>query len=92
MPLKYLSNFWRTLNIPLIYWEVPFDLTWSKDCVLTSKSYRVAIAAEGDNPAVERINNPTTATFKIKDCRLYVLVVFYQLKITINYRTIKNRI
>ena len=59
MPLKYLSNFWRTLSMPLVNCEVSLDLTWSKDCVLTSKAYRAAIAAEGDNPAVERVNNST---------------------------------
>ena len=34
MPLKYLSNFWRTLEIPLINCEVNLILTWSKDCVI----------------------------------------------------------
>ena len=33
VPLKYLSNFWRTLDIPLINCEVSLTLTWSKDCV-----------------------------------------------------------
>ena len=36
LPLKYLSNFWRTLEIPLINCEVNLILTWSKDCVITS--------------------------------------------------------
>ena len=30
--LKYLSNFWRTLEMPLINCEVNLILTWSKDC------------------------------------------------------------
>ena len=34
IPLKNLSNFWRTLNIPLINWEIELILTWSKNCVL----------------------------------------------------------
>ena len=33
VPLKYLSNFWRTLEMPLINCEVNLILTWSKDCV-----------------------------------------------------------
>ena len=33
-PLKYLSNFWRSLNIPLINCEVELILTWSKNCIL----------------------------------------------------------
>ena len=36
MPLKYLSNFWRTLEMPLINCEINLILTWSKDCVITS--------------------------------------------------------
>ena len=36
LPLKYLSNFWRTLEMPLINCEVNLILTWSKDCVITT--------------------------------------------------------
>ena len=32
--LKYLSNFWRTLEMPLINCEVNLILTWSSTCVL----------------------------------------------------------
>ena len=34
--LKYLSNFWRTLEMPLINCEVTLELTWSSDCVITN--------------------------------------------------------
>ena len=34
VPLKYLSNFWRTLEIPLINCEVSLILTWTSRCVL----------------------------------------------------------
>ena len=34
IPLKHLSNFWRSLNIPLINCEVELILIWSKNCVL----------------------------------------------------------
>ena len=34
VPLKYLSNFWRTLEMPLINCEVELILNWSKDCVI----------------------------------------------------------
>ena len=36
VPLKYLSNFWRTLEIPLINCEVNLILTWPSTCVLIS--------------------------------------------------------
>ena len=38
IPLKYLSNFWRTLDMPLINCEVNLILTWSKDCVITNST------------------------------------------------------
>ena len=34
VPLKYLSNFWRTLEMPLINCEVELILTWSAGCVI----------------------------------------------------------
>ena len=34
VPLKYLSNFWRTLQVPLINCEIELILTWSRDCVI----------------------------------------------------------
>ena len=33
VPLKCLSNFWRTLEMPLINCEVNLILTWSANCV-----------------------------------------------------------
>ena len=36
VPLKYLSNFWRTLEMSLINCEVELILTWSKNCVISS--------------------------------------------------------
>ena len=36
VPLKYVRNFWRTLEMPLINCEVNLILTWSKDCVITN--------------------------------------------------------
>ena len=34
VPLKYLSNFWRTREIPLINCEVELILEWSANCVI----------------------------------------------------------
>ena len=73
MPLKYLSNFWRKLDTLLINCEVSFTLTWSENCVITSKATR---DADPDaDPAVAGINNPANAVFKVSDCKLYVLAV-----------------
>ena len=38
VPLKYLSNLWRTLEMPLINCEVNLELTWSKNCLITNST------------------------------------------------------
>ena len=73
VPLKHLSNFWRSLNIPLINCEVELILTWFNNCVLIDKSTREADYAA--SPNVYQIENPENATFKITDTKLYVPVV-----------------
>ena len=35
VPIKYLSNFWRSLEMPLINCKIHLELNWSKDCVTT---------------------------------------------------------
>ena len=36
LPLNYLSNFSRTLEMPLITCEVELILTWSENCIIIS--------------------------------------------------------
>ena len=73
VPLKNLGNFWSTLDIPLLNYEINIILTWSENCVITSKATR---DVDPDaNPAVAAVNNPTNATFEIKDTKLYIYVV-----------------
>ena len=71
IPLKYLGNFWRALNIPLISCEVFLELEWNKNCVITSLERRQVDAG----PPVVRDNAPTGATLSINDCKLYLPVV-----------------
>ena len=33
VPLKYLSNFWRLFEMPLINCKIHLELNWSEDCV-----------------------------------------------------------
>ena len=70
IPLKYLGNFWRSLDIPLINCEITLILSWYKECVLVGRAFRGPPAA-----AANRINSPTDAKFEITDCKLYVPVV-----------------
>ena len=71
IPLKYLGNFWRALNIPLISCEVSLELKWNENCVITSLEERQVDAG----PPVVRDNSPTGATVAINDCKLYIPVV-----------------
>ena len=68
IPLKYLGNFWRALNTPLISCEVSLELKWDKNCVITSLEQ---IDIGGGN----RDNATTGATLAISDCKLYVPAV-----------------
>ena len=68
IPLKYLGNFWRALNMPLISCEVSLELKWDKNCVITSQ--QIGINLDGGNTAA-----PTGATLAISDCKLYIPVV-----------------
>ena len=63
VPLKYLSNFFRLLEMPLINCKIKLNLTWKKECVLST---------DNDVPAPNLDNNPV---FIINDTKLYVPVV-----------------
>ena len=68
IPLNYLGNFWRALNIPLISCEVSLELKWGKNCIITSLEQR-------DIGGGNRDNAPKGATLSITDCKLYVPAV-----------------
>ena len=73
MPLKFLIDFWRTLDLPPISCEASLTLTSSEKCIIITKATREA------NPdaylAIDEINNPSNATFKVTARKLYILVV-----------------
>ena len=68
VPLKYLSNFWRTLDMPLINCEVSLILTWFREYVITSMKRKVITNTRRDT-------SPTNAIFQITDTKLYVPVL-----------------
>ena len=68
IPLKYLGNFWRALDIPLISCEVSLELKWNKTCIITRQ--QIGVNLDGGNTAA-----PTNATLAINDCKLYIPVV-----------------
>ena len=44
VPLKYLSNFWRTLEMSLVNCEINFILTGSRNCVVSSATGKTKFA------------------------------------------------
>ena len=70
MPLKYLSNFSKSLNIPLINCELELILTCSKNCILADMTER---ALQGNNPAIVA---PTGLEFKIQNLNKYKIICF----------------
>ena len=36
VPIKYMSNFWRSLEIPLINCRAELSLSWNENCMLSS--------------------------------------------------------
>ena len=68
IPLKYLGNFWRALNIPLISREVSLELKSNKNCIITSIQREINL--DGGNTEAS-----TVATLAIDDYKLYVPVV-----------------
>ena len=68
--LFHLSNFCRSLDIPLINCEVELILTWSKNCVLVYMTVNVT---------------PSGATFKITDTNCMFQLLLSQKKMTQNF-------
>ena len=60
--LKHLSNFWISLEMPLINSKAELPLTWVKKCILSSATGAAVTAG-------------TAAAFEMRDAKLYVPVV-----------------
>ena len=67
-PLKYLSNFWRSLEMPLINCKVELSLKWIENCELTM----ARIGADANATSADG------ATFKITDAKFMFLLLLYQ--------------
>ena len=65
VPLKYLSNFFRSLEMPLINCKIHLELNWNNNCVM----HGADTYAGGDN------DNNREAAFQITSTKLYVRVV-----------------
>ena len=91
VPLKYLSNFWRSLNLPLINYEIELDLTWSKYCLISEISRTFSKVDPNADPVVYEVATATTgATFQINNVKLYVQVVTFSINNIIFLENIKQ--
>ena len=70
VPLKYLSNFWKRLDMQLVNCEINLILTWYKSCIL-----KLHVGIRDATPALAALNAPTNPTFTITDTKLYVPLV-----------------
>ena len=63
--LKYLSNFWRALETPLINCEVSLILTWSSTCVITNSTGAGAFETTDTKLYVSVVNLSTQENAKL---------------------------
>ena len=69
VPLKCLSNFCRSLKMPLVNCKVELSLKWIENCVLTAAETGANADATGADLEI------TDATLEITDAKLYAPVV-----------------
>ena len=84
-----MSNFCRSLDLPLINYEIELDLRWSKHCVISEVSRTFREVDPNANPVVYEVATATNkAIFQINNARLYVPVV--TLSINDNIKFLEN--
>ena len=69
--LKYLSNFWRTLEMSLFNCKIDIFLTWSEKCIIVTGDYGNYVNSK--------------SKFEITDTKLYVPVVTLSTEDNKNY-------
>ena len=68
--LKYLSNFWRSLNLPLINCEIKLNLSWWRYCVI-SEVLKTYMAIPNTDPVrYDVVTIWNSATFQINNARI----------------------
>ena len=85
VPLKYLSNFWRTLDLPLINCEIELNLSWSRYCVISEISTVSRAVPNTDPVRCEVTTTINSATFQINNAKLYVPVVTLSVNNNVNF-------
>ena len=89
--LSYLSNFWRSLDLPLINCEIKLNLSGSKKCITSEiLNFIVVPVNPASNPPIEHIIERFTTgpTFQINNATLYVPII--TLSINDNVKFLEN--
>ena len=76
--LRYLSNFWRFLDLSLINCEIELHLSCSKECIISAISIKPGVVADTDaNPPLPEVAavQKTGTAFQTNNAKLYVPVV-----------------
>ena len=88
VPLKYFSNFLRSLGLSLINCKIEIDFPWSKECIIYEILIIPTITGNRDSiPSVQKVPamQTTNATFQIINAKLYVPVLRFCLLLIRSY-------
>ena len=78
VPLKYLSNLWRYIDLSLIKCKTELDLSWSKKCIIFEISITTKVSSNSNvNPSVPNLVaiQITGAAFQINNAKLHVVTL-----------------
>ena len=82
VPLKYLSNVWRSLDLPLINCEIELDLSWTKDSVLIEQNNNIT----GINFVITRTKRYVpVVTWSIKGTLMQIRKALYMSMFMLKY-------
>ena len=65
VPLKYLSNFWRSLEILLINCKIHLELSWTNNCVMSSVAVIIEFKITNTKLYVPIVNLSTEDNVKL---------------------------
>ena len=86
VPWKYLRDFWRSLDLPLINCDIEFELKWPTNFVIAevSKTFR-AVDPNVDPVEYKLVTATTGARFQLNNAKLYAPVVTFSINDNIKF-------
>ena len=65
VPLEYLSNFWRSIEMPLIICKVEISSKWTEKCILSSSGTDATFKITDAKPYIPIVTLKTEANTKL---------------------------